>query len=210
MNVQTPMTIFSPSSSSVTSSHQSRSQTPINVNDRRSSFEFMRKFFKFVLKSLKFIAYILIIYEAFAVTGYMQPKYYCDSYGTQVDCVKCPVNAVCQNGKKRCKASPNMTEYKNTCVLIGSEEYDALNMVEKIDSIISEKGLTKIRQIKEENGFRDVKDSVIEQAILFSDKYTVLRGVIVPEYKNLRTIIVTSTVVILPLLMIVLLRDGNQ
>ena len=70
----------------------------------------MRKFFKFVLKSLKFIAYILIIYEAFAVTGYMQPKYYCDSYGTQVDCVICPVNAVGQNGKMSCKASAHLPE----------------------------------------------------------------------------------------------------
>lgn len=210
MNVQTPMTIFSPSSSSVTSSHQSRSQTPVVVPRRRALLSAVCGFARLLLKALRFAAYILIIYGAFVVTGYMQPKYYCDSYGAQVDCVECPVNAICQNGKKKCKASPNMTEYKGTCVMIGSEEYEALGMLEKIDSLISEKGLKSVAEVKEEKEFRDVKESVIEQSIRFSDKYTILRGTIVPEYRNLRTILVISTFVILPLMMIVLLHEGKQ
>lgn len=94
--------------------------------------------------------------------------------------------------------------------MIGSEEYEALGMLEKIDSLISEKGLKSVAEVKEEKEFRDVKESVIEQSIRFSDKYTILRGTIVPEYRNLRTILVISTFVILPLMMIVLLHEGKQ
>lgn len=108
------------------------------------------------------------------------PVTYCDQGAiSEVDCVPCPVNAVCQNGRKRCQKGAK--EVMGVCVAPGTGEQWALDNSERVMKAVLERHIEVVTQLKKLPEFNSVKTSDLAQAIDFSGTHFVRDEVIVPR-----------------------------
>ncbi|OHT12868.1 hypothetical protein TRFO_17125 [Tritrichomonas foetus] len=154
----------------------SRSSTPtpsprpkLNVHSNQS---LISKFFRSNFTFYTFFVLTLIL--LLTITRDFIPVAYCDTNSNDPDCLPCPSNAICEDGKYHCKEGAR--EIADLCILPGTPEEDAVNRVNEIEELIASGKVSSIEDIRSLTEFQNVQSEMIELSVKLSNKYTIING----------------------------------
>lgn len=167
--------MFSTSSSAVGSAANSRGPTPVS---KPPKVPFVTRFFKSCATFYTALGLTVVFLLIMANWYHVIPVTYCDHGAvSEVDCVPCPVNALCENGYKRCVDGAK--EVMGVCVAPGTDEEWALKNSARVMEAVLSRNLNVVTQLKKLPEFKEYKTSRLVQAIDFSGTHMVRDEVIV-------------------------------
>ena len=151
-----------------------KSPTPSKIKQNNNIF---LRFFK---SRIIFYGFALLsIILSLTLTKDLIVKSYCssDSENTSlendfVDCIPCPENAKCSFGHFVC--APEAYQYNEKCILQGSDEDKAINLMSTIDQIITSRSIKTFNELLNSEELKDIDTHIVKLSFELSDKYLLI------------------------------------